>query len=322
MSLLGTRDYYKPFDYPWMFNYYVQQNQMMWLPEDVPLHNDVKDWQDITLDEKNLLTQIFRLFTQSDVDVASGYIDKYMRVFKKPEARMMMSSFANMESIHQHAYSLLLDTVGMPENEYKAFAEYEAMADKHKYLSGSTLKINNKESIAKNLAIYSGFTEGLQLFSSFVILLNFPRFGKMKGMGQIVTYSIRDESLHVEAMPQLFREFIKENVDIWTDDFKKEIYSVCREMVKLEDKFLDLVFEMGDIQGLTKTEMKEYIRYIADRRLLQLGLKPNYGIKDNPLDWLDDVLGVEHQNFFEGRATTYMKAGLKGNVENISFASV
>ena len=230
-----------------------------------------------------------------------------------------MSSFANMESIHQHAYSLLLDTVGMPENEYKAFAEYEAMADKHKYLSGSTLKISNKESIAKNLAIYSGFTEGLQLFSSFVILLNFPRFGKMKGMGQIVTYSIRDESLHVEAMTQLFREFIK---DIWTDDFKKEIYSVCREMVKLEDKFLDLVFEMGDIQGLTKTEMKEYIRYIADRRLLQLGLKPNYGIKNNPLDWLDDVLGVEHQNFFEGRATTYMKAGLKGNVENISFASV
>ena len=93
-------------------------------------------------------------------------------------------------------------------------------------------------------------------------------------------------------------------------------------MVKLEDKFLNLVFEMGDIQGLTKTEMKEYIRYIADRRLLQLGLKPNYGIKNNPLDWLDDVLGVEHQNFFEGRATTYMKAGLKGNVENISFASV
>ena len=322
MSLLGTRDYYKPFDYPWMFNYYVQQNQMMWLPEDVPLHNDVKDWQDITLDEKNLLTQIFRLFTQSDVDVASGYIDKYMRVFKKPEARMMMSSFANMESIHQHAYSLLLDTVGMPENEYKAFAEYEAMADKHKYLSGSTLKINNKESIAKNLAIYSGFTEGLQLFSSFVILLNFPRFGKMKGMGQIVTYSIRDESLHVEAMTQLFREFIKENVDIWTDDFKKEIYSVCREMVKLEDKFLDLVFEMGDLKGLTKKDMYAYNRYIADRRLLQLGLKTNYDQKENPLAWIDEVMGVEHQNFFEGRATTYMKAGLRGKQDKVSFTRI
>ena len=131
-----------------------------------------------------------------------------------------------------------------------------------------------------------------------------------------------DESLHVEAMTTLFKEFIKENVDIWTDDFKKEIYQVCREMVKLEDKFLDLVFELGDIQGLTKDEMKEYIRYIADRRLLQLGLKPNYKVSENPLLWLDDVLGVEHQNFFEGRATTYMKAGLKGNVENINFISV
>ena len=238
MSLLSTRDYYKPFDYPWMFDYYVQQNQMIWLPEDVPLHNDVKDWQDMGKSEKNLLTQIFRLFTQSDVDVASGYIDKYMRVFKMPEARMMMCSFANMESIHQHAYSLLLDTVGMPEIEYKAFSEYEAMADKHEYISNSPLKISKKESIAKNLAIYSAFTEGLQLFSSFAILLNFPRFGKMKGMGQIVTYSIRDESLHVEAMTKLFREFIKENIDLWTDDFKKEIYESCREMVKLEDKFL------------------------------------------------------------------------------------
>ena len=322
MSLLGTRDYYKPFDHPWMFDYYVQQNQMIWLPEDVPLHNDVKDWQEMDDTEKNLLTQIFRLFTQSDVDVASGYIDRYMRVFKKPESRMMMSSFANMESIHQQAYSLLLDTVGMPEIEYKEFAEYEAMADKHEYISSSPLKINNKESIAKNLAIYSAFTEGLQLFSSFAILLNFPRFVKMKGMGQIVTYSIRDEALHVEAMTKLFREFMQENISLWTDDFKKEIYTVCRQMVKLEDKFLDLVFQMGDIQGLTKSEMKEYIRYIADRRLLQLGLKTNFGVKDNPFDWIDDVLGVEHQNFFEGRATTYMKGGLKGSMESVQFKGI
>ena len=187
MSLLGTRDYYKPFDHPWMFDYYVQQNQMHWFPEDVPLHNDVKDWQDLGESEKNLLTQIFRLFTQSDVDVGSGYVDRYMRIFKKPEARMMMGSFANMESIHQHAYSLLLDTVGMPETEYKAFAEYEAMADKHEYINKIKVAAKDRESIAKALAVYSGFTEGLQLFSSFIVLLNFPRFGKMKGMGQIIT---------------------------------------------------------------------------------------------------------------------------------------
>ena len=148
MSLLSTRDYYKPFDNPWMFDYYVQQNQMHWFPEDVPLHNDVKDWQDLSDSERNLLTQIFRLFTQSDVDVGSGYIDKYMRIFKKPEARMMMASFANMESIHQHAYSLLLDTVGMPEVEYKAFAEYESMRDKHEYINKIKVTSKDKESIA------------------------------------------------------------------------------------------------------------------------------------------------------------------------------
>tara|TARA_R100001509_G_scaffold85453_1_gene48670 strand:- start:1271 stop:2194 length:924 start_codon:yes stop_codon:yes gene_type:complete len=305
-----------------MFDYYSQQNQMHWFPEDVPLHNDVKDWQSLDDNEKNLLTQIFRLFTQSDVDVSSGYVDRYMRIFKKPEARMMMGAFNNMESIHQHAYSLLLDTVGMPEIEYKAFAEYEAMADKHEYIDNVKVTKGDKRSIAKALAVYSGFTEGLQLFSSFIVLLNFPRFGKMKGMGQIITYSIRDESLHVEAMTKLFREFIKENIEIWTDDFKKEIYQACRDMVELEDRFLDLVFEMGDIEGLTKEEVLQYIRYIADRRLLQLGLKPNYGVKDNPLLWLDEVLGVEHQNFFEGRATAYMKAGLRGDIGKVGFAEI
>ena len=322
MSLLSNRDYYKPFDHQWMFDYYVQQNQMHWLPESVPLHTDIKDWQELSDSEKNLLTQIFRLFTQSDVDVGAGYVDKFMPIFKKPEARMMMGAFVNMESIHQHAYSLLLDTVGMPETEYKAFSEYEEMANKHDYIKDFKPTRKNKQAIAKTLAVYSAFTEGLQLFSSFAILLNFPRFGKMKGMGQIVTYSIRDESLHVEAMTKLFRDFIKENLDIWTDKFKKELYAICRQMVKLEDKFLDLVFAMGNIEGLTKKDMYAYNRYIADRRLLQLGLKTNFDQRDNPLGWLDEIIGVEHQNFFEGRATAYMKAGLRGDHGSLTFTEI
>jgi ribonucleoside-diphosphate reductase beta chain len=128
--------------------------------------------------------------------------------------------------------------------------------------------------------------------------------------------------MHVEAMTKLFREFIQENIEIWTDDFKKELYDICRQMVELEDKFLDLVFEMGDIEGLTKQDMYKYNRYIADRRLLQLGLKPNYNQKDNPLPWLDEVMGIEHQNFFEGRATTYMKAGLRGKQDLVTFSNI
>ena len=135
MSLLGTRDYYKPFDHPWMYDYFKLQNQMHWMADDVPLNTDVKDWNSISDNERNLLTQIFRLFTQSDVDVASGYVNKYMKLFRKPEAIMMMSSFANMEAIHQDAYSILLETVGMRDTEYKAFAEYEEMANKHEYIN-------------------------------------------------------------------------------------------------------------------------------------------------------------------------------------------
>ena len=326
-GIMATRDFYKPFNYPRAFEYYNEQQKMHWLPEEVPLHTDVSDWNHKLSDnEKNLLTQIFRFFTQGDVDVGKAYFDKYVPVFQLPELRMMMGAFANMESVHQHAYSLLLDTVGMPEAEYQAFHSFEEMQAKHNFIDqfkiiqdesdDEFVSYDRLQSIAKSLAVYSGFTEGLQLFSSFAILMNFQRFNKMKGMTTIVEWSIRDESLHVEAMTWMFREFIKENPWVWTDDFKKELYSICREMVDLEDHFIDLAFEQGGIQGLTAEEVKQYIRYIADRRLLQLGLKPNYGVKENPLEWLDWILnGVSHDNFFEKRSTEYAKAGtLKGEL--------
>lgn len=325
MSLLSQRSYYKPFSYSWAFEFYDKQQKMHWIPDEVPLREDVNDWNSkLTTNEKDLLTQIFRFFTQSDADVAKGYCEKYIQLFPAPEVRMMLLSFANMEGIHQHAYSLLLDTIGMEEKEYKAFSEYKEMADKHEYVeqfnptAQRAYHKHHKREIAKTLAVYSGFTEGLQLFSSFAILLNFSRFNKMKGMSQIVTFSVRDESLHVEGMTKLFREFIKENPEIWTDDFKKELYDICRDMVTLEDKFIDLAFANGGIEGLTPKEVKQYIRFIADRRLLQLGLKPNYGVKENPLDWLTWILnGVEHANFFEARATEYSKIDFGGDWSDV-----
>lgn len=313
MSLLEVRTNYKPLQYPWAFAAYEMQNQMHWLPAEVPLHDDIVDWQTkLTTEEKNLLTQIFRFFTQGDVDIAQGYLDKFIPVFKPPEVRMMLTAFAAMESTHVHAYSLLLDTIGMPETEYLAFTKYKEMAEKHDYFAG--FGIENKTAVAKTLATYSAFGEGLQLFSSFVILLNFSRFNRMKGMSQIVTWSIRDESLHVESMIKLFRSFVAENPEIVTDEFKKEIYDIAREMVRLEDAFIDLAFEQGGIQGLTPEEVKNYIRYVADRRLISLGLRGNWKVKDNPLPWLDWVLnGVEHTNFFENRATEYAKGTLQGS---------
>ena len=226
---------------------------------------------------------------------------------------MMLSSIATSEANHAHSYSLLNDTIGLPDSEYKAFQEYKAMSDKHDYLFRT--KGDGIEGMARELATFSAFGEGLQLFASFVMLLNFQRYGKMKGMCQIVTWSIRDESHHVDCLIKLFHSLIDENKHIWNDDFKKTLYDIARDMVALEDKFIDLAFEQGGVEGIEPNQIKQYIRHIADRRLLQLGLKPNFAVKDNPLPWLDWVLnGVEHTNFFENRSTEYAKGSMTGDL--------
>jgi ribonucleoside-diphosphate reductase beta chain len=316
-NLLEEREYYKPFNYPWAFEHYKSQQHMHWLPDEVNLADDLKDFREnLGEGNKKLLSNIFRFFTQADVDVCCGYAKHYLPTFKQPEVRMMLSAFAAMEAVHQEAYSLLLETLGYGDNEYQEFMKHKAMMDKHEHLSN--FGMGTKMDIAKTMAIYSGFTEGVQLFSSFAILLNFPRHNLMKGMGQIVTWSVRDESLHVEGMSQLFRTFIQENPELWNDDLKYEIYCAAERSVELEDAFIDLCFEGADVPDLTPEDVKLYIRYIADRRLLGLGMKKIFGSEKNPLDWLDYMLnGVEHANFFENRATEYSRASTTGNWQDI-----
>jgi ribonucleoside-diphosphate reductase beta chain len=166
--------------------------------------------------------------------------------------------------------------------------------------------------------VFSAFTEGMQLFSSFIMLLNFARHGKMKGMGQIITWSIVDETQHAESMIKLFRAYIQENNEIWNDDLKGKIYSIAERMVELEDKFIDLAFAMGAIEGLTADEVKEYIRYIADRRLISLGMKGIFKRKKNPLPWVETMINAPtHTNFFENRATDYAKGALSGRWDDV-----
>jgi len=238
----------------------------------------------------------------------------YSQVFQPTEVQMMLAAFSNMETVHVAAYSHLLDTIGMPEVEYQAFLQIKEMKDKYDYMQQFNTK--TKENIAKTLAIFGGFTEGLQLFATFAILLNFPRFNKMKGMGQIVTWSARDESLHTESIIKLFNTFVSENPDINKEELNRDLYIACNTMIAHEDAFVDRAFELGNVEGLRAEQVKKYIRYIADIRLSQLKLKSIYNIGENPLPWMDEMLNaVEHTNFFENRATEYSKAATKGTWE-------
>lgn len=317
--MTDERSYFKPFNYPWAYEAWLKHEQAHWLHTEVPLAEDVKDWKKkLTKDEKEFLTNIFRFFTQGDIDVAGGYVKNYLPYFPQPEIRMMLSGFAAREALHIAAYSHLIETLGLPESTYNQFLEYQEMRDKHEYVLDISSKNGTLESTATHIAVFSAFTEGMQLFSSFIMLLNMPRHGLMKGMGQIVTWSIVDETMHAESMMQLFKQYIKENPEIWNDELKSKIYTIAERMVDLEDKFIDLSFAGNDMRDLKAEDVKEYIRYIADRRLIGLGMKGIFKRKKNPLPWVEEMINAPvHGNFFENRVTDYAKGALTGSWSDV-----
>lgn len=315
MSVLEQSKTYKPFKYPWAVMSAVEHEKIHWHEAEARLNEDVTQWKTggITPDEKKHITSILRLFTQSDVAVGSNYIDHFLPRFKNNEIRAMLTSFANREFVHQRAYALLNDTLGLPEEEYFSFLEYEEMADKIEFMSQADT--HSMSGLAQAVA-RSACNEGMSLFSAFVMLLNYQRFGKMKGMCEIVEWSIRDETAHVEGMVKLFRTLCDEHPRIVNDEFKRSIYETFRQAVALEDKVIDLCYNAVAIEGLTKEEVKRYIRYLADRRLIQLGLKGNFKVKENPIDWLDWVVnGASFKNFFEGVVTDYSVVGMTGELK-------
>jgi ribonucleoside-diphosphate reductase beta chain len=317
--ITDERTSFKPFNYPWAYDAWLKHEQSHWMHTECPMLEDVKDWKKkLTKEEKQFLTHIFRFFTQGDIDVAGAYVNNYLPYFPQPEVRMMLLGFAAREALHIAAYSHLIETLGLPETTYNDFMEYAAMKEKHDYVMDISSKNSSKENTATHIATFSAFTEGMQLFSSFIMLLNFPRHGKMKGMGQIITWSIVDETMHAESMIKLFRTYINENTEIWNDELKQSIYAIAEKMVELEDKFIDLAFSIGEMEGLTPADVKKYIRYICDRRLISLGLKGIFKVKKNPLPWVEEMINAPtHTNFFENRATDYAKGALSGTWDDV-----
>ena len=312
MSLLESNTTYKPFKYPWSVTYATEHERIHWIEDELELQTDINHWKSdkLTANEKNHITQILRLFTQSDVAVGTNYLEYYIPKFKNNEIRAMLTAFASREFIHQRAYALLNDTLGLPEEEFTAFLEYSEMADKVEFMSD--IDVHSISGTALAIA-RSVLNEGVSLFSAFAMLLNYQRQGKMPGMCTVVEWSVRDESQHAEGMAKLFRAFTEEHPRVVNNEFKRTIFDMFRTSIRLEDKVIDLAYELGDLEGLSATDVKQYIRYLADRRLIQLGLKPNWKVKDNPLPWMEELLGGSSlSNFFEKRVTDYNAQGLEG----------
>lgn len=314
--IFQERTVFKPFQYPWAYDAWLEHEQMHWLSREVALHEDIRDWsRKLTEKDRQFLTNNFLLFTQGDVDVANGYIKDYLPHFPAPEIRMMLLGFAAREALHIDAYSYLIETLGKDDSFYAKFLEIPVMKAKHDFFESIVNRSTKKEALPIQIAGISAFTEGMFLFSTFVMLLTYPRSGVMKGMGQIVSWSILDEQKHVEGLSKIFDTIIDEN-PLWdTAESQQEIYATADFMTELEFDYIDEAYgDEDEFRGLKKKDLKQYIQYIVDRRLIRLGLKGIHGVKKNPLLWVDEMIASQnHENFFETRATSYAKGAVSGS---------
>jgi ribonucleoside-diphosphate reductase beta chain len=304
------RLFYKPFEYQLADDFFEQQHAAHWLPSEVPLSSDLNDWKlKLTESEKNLIGNILKSFAQTEVHVNDYWSTKVSLWFPKPEIQSMARAFADFESIHSKAYARLNEELGL--DDFEAFMgdeEAKAKIDRLVEQPGDTLYDR-----ALSLAIFSAFTEGVNLFSSFAVLMSFQLRNLMKGTGQVVAWSVRDESLHSKAGCWLFRTLLEEYPELDTPELTQAVYEACDLSVKLEFDFIDKAFEMGNIEGLSVEQLKNFIKERANQKLVELGYSIVYNNIDpnllKQMEWFGHLTsGVEHQDFFAGRVTTYAKS--------------
>jgi ribonucleoside-diphosphate reductase beta chain len=304
------RNYYKPFEYQTAFDFYKDQHRAHWLADEVPLASDLNDWKlKLTEPEKNLIGNILKSFAQTEVHVNDYWSTKVSIWFPKPEIQAMARVFADFESIHAEAYARLNEELGL--DNFRAFLEDEVSKAKIERLietPGETI-----EDRAVSLAIFSAFTEGVNLFSSFAVLMSFQLRNLMKGTGQIVEWSVRDESLHSKAGCWLFRTLLEEQPELNTDELREKIIEACHLSVQLEFDFIDKAFEMGNVEGLNKEQLKNFIKARANEKMIELGYKAIYNDIDpnllKQIEWFGHLTsGKTHQDFFAGRVTAYAKS--------------
>jgi ribonucleoside-diphosphate reductase beta chain len=310
MSLTEPRHFYKPFEYQQAFDFFKDQHRSHWLADEVPLASDLNDWKlKLNESEKNLIGNILKSFAQTEVHVNDYWSTKVSLWFPKPEVQAMARVFADFESIHAEAYARLNEELGL--DDFQAFMEDEASKSKIDRLievPGETL-----EEKAVSLAIFSAFTEGVNLFSSFAILMSFQLRNLMKGTGQIVEWSVRDESLHSKAGCWLFRTLLNEQPELNNDILRDAVIEACHLSVQLEFDFIDKAFEMGAVDGLNVDQLKNFIKARANEKMIELGYKAIYNDIDpnllKQIEWFGHLTsGKTHQDFFAGRVTSYSKS--------------
>jgi glutaredoxin 3 len=296
---------------------YKKHERAHWIDDEADMSQDVAQWKDGTISDskKSYIKMVLRQFTQSDTNVCGGYVDKLLAVFKNADARIMLLSFASRETTHMLGYKRLNDTLGYDSVEFMSeFLQYDEMRNRHEFMIEPSDLRSNKgkaEYLAKQVLM-----EGVNLFASFAMLLNFSRLGQLPGMVSVNQWSVIDESMHVEGLSEIFRIFVEENPSVINEEFKRNVYDTARKVVKMEDDFIDLCYSVDVPDKMDKQDLKNYIRFVCDYRMQQLGFKSQFGIEKNPLPFIEEITGDGILgNFFESTITAYSKDSLVGEWE-------
>ena len=321
MGLFDKRIPYKPFEYPEYYTEgWLKQAQAFWLHTEIPMSGDVKDWNEkLTDSEKNLVGNILLGFAQTECAVSDYWTQKVVGWFPKHEIQQMAMMFGSQETIHAVAYSYLNETLGL-EN-FEAFLQDEATMERFDNLV--SYEGTDKIGIAKSLAIFSAFAEGVSLYSAFAVLYSFQLRNLLKGIGQQMKWSVRDESLYSKMGCQLFRHMCQEDPKL-LEDCKKDVIDAAEAMLKAEEKYIDKMFEQGDIENLKANDLKQFIRKRLNEKINELGYTDigKHFEYDNEgagrLDWFYHLTGGHtHTDFFAVRPTDYSKANEGEDFEDI-----
>ena len=321
MGLFDERVAYKPFDYPEYYTEgWLKQAQAFWLHTEISMQSDIKDWNErLNEKEKHLVGNILLGFAQTECAVSDYWTQNVVSWFPKHEIKQMAMMFGSQETVHAVAYSYLNETLKL--EDYEAFLHEPATSARFDNLVA--YNGNDPVGIAKSLAVFSAFAEGVSLYSAFAVLYSFQLRNLLKGIGQQMKWSVRDESLHSKMGCQLFRHMCKEDKKL-LEACRLDVVTAAEAMVNLEEKYIDKMFEMGDIEGIKANDLKQFIRKRTNEKLTELGYIDlgSYFSYDQEaaanLDWFYHLTGgVTHTDFFAIRPTDYSKANEGEDFEDI-----
>ena len=312
-----------PFKYDWAWQKYLDGCANHWMPQEINMTADVATWKSsdgLTDDERRIVMRSLGYFSTADSLVANNLVLGIYRLVTNPECRQYLLRQAFEEAIHTHAYQYCIESLGMDEGEvFNMYREVPSVAKKAAWSISHTHELSDPnfstgtreadQQLLRNLIGFYGVTEGIFFYCGFTQILSMGRRNKMTGVAEQFQYILRDESMHLNFGIDVINQIKLENPHLWTEEFKEEVTQMILEGTTLEIEYARDTMPRG-VLGMNAAMMEEYLHFIANRRLTQLGLNEQFPGATNPFPWMSEIMDLrKEKNFFETRVIEYQTGG-------------